>query len=534
VREGLPTPADSSLDESWELPAVLMPGTWATPQGTQEVSTAHFATNVLLNIPDGALLFRMGEVVGRLVGGAGERRFVALEVSDARLLIDRHIRLTATARDKETGEISVAYAPCTQDCARLVLAEAKTSSHVREVAAVVSHPVYLSGFVLAKAGYNSDAKVFYDEPSDLCGLVPQTDGAYEVLDDIVEGFCFKEEASRENAIAFIVTPIVRHAIEGNVPGHLIRAHRERTGKTLLARTLHAAVHGDEPNLIQFGSTEEEREKRITSLLLKAQTRVVIDNLPSGEEVDSPALAMLLTAPTWTGRLLGKSQTPTLPNCLTLCLTGNNVGASGEVAQRLVPSHLQAETANPQEKTDFPHPDPVAHARANRRRVLEAVLGLVEHWKAAGSKPFLKVAFGGFEAWTRAVGGILAASGCVQFLGNLREWQDSADEFTADATALLADWARETVRATGETVSPLTTARAIRERAEKLELFARFRQGTTEPSVASTFGKRVLKVLVGRITEVRFDAADGGPASLQVRMHKSTSGSNGLYSLEIVQ
>src|SRR5690606_17068278 len=133
----------------------------------------------------------------------------------------------------------------------------------------------------------------------------------------------------------------RPAIQGNVPGFLVRAHRERTGKTLLGRVVCAAITGAEPATLQLGSSEEEREKRITSELLQGRTAVIFDNLPAGQEIDSPALAMLFTTRMWTGRRLGRSQTPTLPNNLSVLLTGNNVMASGEIAQRLVPIHLEA-------------------------------------------------------------------------------------------------------------------------------------------------------------------------------------------------
>ena len=55
--------------------------------------------------------------------------------------------------------------------------------------------------------------------------------------------------------------------------------------------------------MQFGTTEAEREKRITSEMLKGRPLLIIDNLPNGEEIDSPGLAMLLTTPRWTGRIL---------------------------------------------------------------------------------------------------------------------------------------------------------------------------------------------------------------------------------------
>lgn len=520
----------ASLDA---LPSVLVPGTHGTPDGYVETSTAMFADGVLANIPDAALLFRMGDVVGRLTGATGARRFDPLDADAARLLIDRHVRLVASAKDPDTGEIYVTYIPCGKDAAGLVLAAAKASPLLRPLRAVVNYPVYLPGWTLAVAGYNPGANVFYDEPVELRGIEPDLVDPMAVLDDVIDGFPFKAEADRENALGFMVTLAIRHALDGNVPGFLVRAHRERTGKTYLVRTMAVAVRGEEPALLQFGSTEEEREKRINGELLRGRNVSVFDNLPAGESVESPALAMLLTCRTWTGRILGKTGNPTLPNETTVAMTGNNIGASGEIAQRLVPIHLAADTANPQDRTGYAHEEPVAYARARIRAVHAAIQGLVERWKAAGRQPFLGVAFGGFEAWTKAVGGILAASGSVNFLRNLRDWQESADEFGADAAILLADWYRETYGSSGGSESPLVQAKAVRERAERLELFARFRQGGTAAAVASTFGKRVLGVIVDRIFAIEVHVDDQRERR-DVVVRKQSSGSTSLYRLELVR
>jgi hypothetical protein len=513
------------------LPAVHRPGTHVTPQGTIEVSTAAFADEVLRCLPPEALFFRMGEVVGSLIGSEGSRQFVDLDADRTRLLVDRHVRIVASGEAPQGDGLRLTYVPCGKDLAGLVLAAARGSAHVRPLRGVVNYPVFVGDFDLTVSGYNESAQVFYDEPEHLRGLVPRLEAPLEALDEVLEGFPFREEASRENSIALMLTLATRFALDGNIPGFLIQAHRERTGKTYLARTLCAAVRGEEPALLQFGSTEEEREKRITSELMRGRTAAVFDNLPAGEEIDSPALAMLLTTRWWTGRVLGRSQTPSLPNEMTLTLTGNNIGATGEIAQRLVPIHLEATSANPQEQTGFPHEDPVAFARSRQRQALEAILGMVFTWKSLGCPAFRDVTFGGFESWTRSVGGILVASGSKAFLGNLKSWQDSADEFGADASALLEDWAREAGVGAGVVSSPPVQAKSIFQRAERLDLFARYRQGTSDPARAATFGKRVLKVIVDRIFRIRWRDGDGEHEG-DVRVRKSASGSNSLYTLEV--
>lgn len=518
------------------LPAINRPGVHATPNGPCEVSAATFADAVLAAIPADAHLYRRGEVVGVLAGAAGSRRFDQLDADRARLLIDRHVRIVSTSEGKPGLGLVVRYESCSKDLAGLVLAAARASDEVPELKAIVPHPVYLPGWTLARPGFNADAGVFYDEPDHLRGiraLPGEPRELLDVLDDVVDGFPYRDEASRDSALALILTLATRPAIDGNVPGFLIRAHAERTGKTYLIRTCAAAVTGGEPALIQIGSTEEERDKRISSELLRARPVVVFDNLPAGEEVDSSCLAMLFTAPRYTGRILGVSKTPSLPNAMTVILTGNNVGASGEVAKRLVPIHLEATTATPQDRTDFPHEDPVAYAKANQRRVLGAVIGIVEAWKAAGRPMFTGVPFGGFAAWTKCVGGLLVHGGSTRFLANLSAWQNAADPFTGDATALLGDWYRSTMAREGRGMSESCRARDLFQRAETLDVFARFRQGATQAASGSLFGKRVLGVLVDRIFAVPIgDTSDSLPVDVRVRKHMS--GATTLYALEVVK
>ena len=55
----------------------------------------------------------------------------------------------------------------------------------------------------------------------------------EYLEDLVADFPFADAASRQNLFGLLLTPIVRPALDGNVPVHLAEAALERTGKTKL-------------------------------------------------------------------------------------------------------------------------------------------------------------------------------------------------------------------------------------------------------------------------------------------------------------
>jgi hypothetical protein len=241
-------------------------------------------------------------------------------------------------------------------------------------------------------------------------------------------------------VGFIFTILLRPAIDGNLPFHLLTAPLERTGKGKLIEALGGRlVLGASVPVLQPGRTEEEREKRITALIMEGTTVVHFDNLPTEEVFDSAAFASLATTKLWMGRLLGKSKTPRLPNTLIPVLSGNNTRASGEVTKRIVPIHLQPTTDRPEDRDDFLHPDINSHVLARRKDVLGHALGFVDKWRAAGQPPPSNIRMGGFEEWVKVVGGVTTFAGATSWMANYRSWVRQGDEFAADAAVLFTQW-----------------------------------------------------------------------------------------------
>ena len=469
--------------------SVLVPGGHASEDGVIEVSTDVFAQRVLAALPDDAL-YRMDFVVGQIAGSPGERRFVELDDTATRMLVDRHVRLFKCDRNR-TGQIVEVYIPCNRDLAGLIRNAAGVSPRVRALRQIVAHPVYLPGFELAQSGWNPSAGVFYDEPPVLAGLAPRPDGALEVLRDLLVDWPFADEACRQNALGMMLTAVLRPAIDGPLPFHLVMASLERTGKGKLIDTaLGYAVLGRAIEPIQLGEEEAEREKRITSLVLRGVGAVHFDNISADQVLNSASLASLGTAyPNWSGRILGVSKVPVLPNAGIWVMSGNNVSATGELVKRTVPVVLQPRDDRPHLRTDFVHPDCFAYARERRRAVLEALLGLVEQWKAAG-RPTCDVAMGGYERWIEAVGGCLRHAGAAHWMTNYTKWVTQADDAQVDAEVLVREWAKEF----GTRVVTATQLFPILERT------GAFRWVLSRPSHAGqivAFGRRVLKSLVNR-------------------------------------
>ncbi len=493
---------------------VLIPGQHIDDQRKlHEVGTDDFATTVIGRLPVGAL-YRMDFVVGELIGETGKRRFVACTEQHLRTVIDGVVRLAKWVGRKEHSSVRV-FVACSRDQAGLLLAAAGASQRIPELRLLVHHPVYLPGLELARPGWNEGGGVFYDEPPSLRGIRPRPDGAIEVLRDLVVDFPFMDEASRQNMFGAMITLIVRPGIQGRVPFHLVMSSLERTGKGKLIDTaIGGAVLGHAIAPMQPGRTEEEREKRVTSLLLQGETVVHLDNLPVGDVLDSPSLASLATSwPLWRGRRLGASCILSLVNNLVVFLSGNNPRTTGEIAKRTVPIVLEPQDDHPEDRADFVHADAEGYARMRRRAVLEALLGIVESWKRAGRCPApRRRAMGGFEQWAETIGGVMAHAGLSQWMSNYRTWVRGSDEWTADAEVLVAAWAErfglEPVR-----------AKQVLALIVDLEIFPAVTGKPTDAARWSCVGKRVMTPLTGRPVGRWQVIADGKGASKRYRLRE---------------
>lgn len=429
-----PTPERSGYGAGY----VLTPGPHVTDTGEYvEQSAADFARDVLARLPAEAI-YRRDCIPGELTGERGRIRWRDLSTDRLRLVVDAAVKLGKWATNKE-GESSLVYQSCSRDRAGLILAGASVAATVRDLRLIVNYPVYGPGFVRAAPGWN-DCGIFYDQPEALADLTPELDCEviHNTLHDLVIDFPFKSHADRQNYFGLLLTPIIAPAVSGNRPMHLINSPLERTGKSKLANEVFGGIiAGRDTPSMQITEREEEREKRILAQLLYGDTLLHLDNLP--HYIDSPALASLLTAQRFGGRLLGQSRNVTLDNVLVVVGTGNNVRASGELVKRCVPIDLEPATATPEARTDYQYADLRGHVQRQRRDVLGALLGLVENWLASGRPGSTLPRLGGFEAWSDCVGGIMRLNGFAAWRTNEPDWRAAANPEGEEFGALAAAW-----------------------------------------------------------------------------------------------
>ena len=253
-----------------------------------------------------------------------------------------------------------------------------------------------------------------------------------LLTDLLGDFDFEDESSLANATALLLLPFVREFIGDHpTPLHLALAPQPGAGKTFLIDTCLLPGCGSFSHSGQPHSDEEFR-KFVTAALLAGRPMIFLDNISA--RLEGGTLAAALTSTSWTDRILGYSKVTTQPIRVVWCATGNNVDASSEIFDRIVPIWIEPRDGVPARRRparEFRHPDLHDWARRHRARLAGAAMTLVLHWAEGvaharpdgtfdrddGWRSASVASMGSFERWAQVLGGNLAAADVPGFLGN---------------------------------------------------------------------------------------------------------------------
>ena len=315
---------------------------------------------------------------------------------------------------------------------------------IPRLTSIVSYPVYGPGWVLnATQGYHPASGLYCDLGDLVVPPVadrPTTEDVAVARDlivtDLFGDFPFVDQASRANAVAMLILPVIRHAIAGPTPLALIDAPTQGTGKSLLAELATLVTVGEIPEAITPDLSDDEWNKTLLALLIEGRPVVYLDNV--NKKLDSGSLASAVTAKFKKGRMLG--QTKVVDARINVCwiVTGNNFECSAEIARRCYWMRIDRGVESPSQYTGYRHENITEWAFANRPRLLGAILTLVNAWLAAGRPPGTAT-LGKFEAWVAAVGGILKATGIDGLLDNAEAFRRAATSQASEMPEFIAKW-----------------------------------------------------------------------------------------------
>jgi hypothetical protein len=284
--------------------------------------------------------------------------------------------------------------------------------NARELAGITSIPLFRSdGDLIDREGYDDVTRMLYQPEDGLKINVPDEPSRQALFEAAtlikypVAQFPFESDADKANWIGMAFTPLLRYLAPGPYKLGIIEAHQPGSGKGYLAgmlRKLHGGtLRGALPD------KEAEMRKTITTALLGAEGIIVFDNVKG--MISSPSLEALLTAETWSDRLLGGNTEATIANDRLWILTGNNASIGGDMARRVLKVRLDA-GPSPENRTGFDIANPVKWMGDHRGEYLSALMTVIRSWLYAGAQMPPATGSDSYALWRQMLSGILSHAG----------------------------------------------------------------------------------------------------------------------------
>lgn len=340
---------------------------------------------------------------------------------------------------RETGHVP-------PEAARLIV-DPSWQCGLPEIKRRVEVPFLLgNGEIISSIGYHEDSGVYLlprigdsIEVPPVPTVVTQADvdRAKQILEDVTEGFMFKDQASKTNLIAMTLTSPLRELFATNpmVPMLTSTAPQAGSGKGTSIRVplSTAGVGPFSLSTTAYNSDENEFEKKLVGKLLKKSTYIFLDNIRSN--VSSSVLEQMLTAANYDGRTLGYSEVNALSTLVLWVCTLQSTGAfNRDLTRRCVPVELIKNY-----RGKWAHKNIEAYLADKRGDMIWACFVVARKWMQDGA-PVSDARLDGYGGWTEVIGGILEnVLGYEDFLGNLDTFRKSQDENAMTIDGILERW-----------------------------------------------------------------------------------------------
>jgi hypothetical protein len=334
--------------------------------------------------------------------------------------------------DKE-GEERTIECPPPMEVIKDVAAMNPALLEIPPLEGLVQIPTFRSdGSIIQNPGYDrTTGLVFIPDPKvklpaiSPCPTRSEITRAKSLINEALCDFPLVDCSSRANSVAGMLTSTIRPAIQGRVPLLLVDATTQGTGKTLYCEMTSIVTTGHAASLLSPPHDKEEWRRILTSILIEGRTNVIFDNV--NQPLDSAELCIAITAEYWSDRRIQSSTALRLPVRCSWYANGNNLQLGGDMARRCYLVRMDAKCSRPFERGGFKHPDLKGWVKINRGQIVWALLTLTSAWYAAKCPTPNVPLLGGFEEWTRVIGGVLENAGIPGFLGNRTELYEHADQ-----------------------------------------------------------------------------------------------------------
>jgi hypothetical protein len=393
--------------------------------------------------PDGTMIRLVmtpeGEAVESLDGNQGAWNFILTNYG-----------IEYKRRDEEGNEESIAPFP---NVLSYLAGAPKIEFPVLE--RVMNVPVFSAkGTLETKVGaYHPDAHIWLQKSADCFEVSTEpnddevADAVYNLM-ELLRDFAFSDciegvdplpvkidgepnwergKASRAHALGMMIEPFARNLIIGATPCYHIDKPERGSGASLLIEAVTYVTTGRAQAGQTYPHKDEELKKVITASLRNQMPYMIFDNVMT--KVDSPDLPAAITQGAWTDRILGQSETVTIPIRCTWIIAGNRVTFNPDMVRRNVPIYIDPAVPNPAQRADSEfkyHPLMEGFVIPKRKALVWSIHTLIANWIAKGKKPG-KAFMGSFESWSKTIGGILEAAGIDGFLETQKAYQEEAND-----------------------------------------------------------------------------------------------------------
>jgi hypothetical protein len=267
--------------------------------------------------------------------------------------------------------------------------------------AVMTAPTLRSdGSLLNEPGYDHGSKLLLaantpDLP--FISPAPTPEQAVNALEQLWAPFCrfpLVDNVDQGVLLAAILTATVRASLP-TAPGFGIDAPTAGSGKTLLAQAIGALTLGHKvPALPPAGNQDDESRKRLFAALRDGTKVLLWDNVR--DPLGNASIDAFLTAPTFSDRVLGASETLALPNRALFLTTGNSLRLVGDTCRRILIMRIDPQVEKPYAREfDF---CPVETVISRRQELVAAALTLMRAYITAGRQRLGVGRTASFETW----------------------------------------------------------------------------------------------------------------------------------------
>lgn len=256
--------------------------------------------------------------------------------------------------------------------------------------------------IISKEGYDAESGLFADfgqqdfPPVADAPSPDDVERAKDWLKDALSEFPFKDEESRSVAWAAILTGVMRRAVQA-APLFAFDAPTPGSGKSTLADLVAVIATGRTAEALDYSPDPKELRKTLFSVLLKGAPVVLLDNIVG--EVNASSLNIVLSQERMQDRILGASETATVPTTAVWMATGNNLQLVGDMTRRTLFCTLDSREERPAER-HFRR-ELIPWAKENRGNLVWACLTLIRAALLASDSVIVSP-MNGYNPWSQIV------------------------------------------------------------------------------------------------------------------------------------